>query len=254
MTGTPFKLGWTPDLPDNRDFKFESHVAVVSPSVRLVWVPGALHQGALGSCVANAISGSIQYNRIKQRKAHAWNLSRLFTYYNAREVRGWEAIDSGAYIRDGIKSTASQGTVNEDDWPYDVNKFAERPPQSCYDQALKDQSILYQRIGLDSNGLNSVADMKSCLASDFPFVFGFTLYNDFAWNDRNGEVQMPGRGSYTVGGHAVLCVGYDDGAQRFEFLNSWGKQWGKLGRGTIPYEYLANPGLSDDFWTINLVE
>jgi Cysteine protease len=35
--------------------------------------------------------------------------------------------------------------------------------------------------------------------------------------------------------------------------NSWGTGWGRRGYGTIPYEYLLNPGLSADFWTIRIV-
>jgi len=48
----------------------------------------------------------------------------------------------------------------------------------------------------------------------------------------------------------VLAVGYDDAAQRFIVRNSWGAAWGQKGYFTIPYAYLANRNLSDDFWTI----
>jgi hypothetical protein len=32
--------------------------------------------------------------------------------------------------------------------------------------------------------------------------------------------------------------------------NSWGPAWGKKGYFTMPYDYVANRDLSDDFWTI----
>lgn len=249
MNDLPFKLGWIPSLPDARDHVFEAapRTAVLPSAVRLVWVPAALHQAKIGSCVANAIAHAVQYQRIKQRKLHAWSPSRLFLYYNARAMRGWERIDSGCYIRDGIKSIATQGDVNEAEWPYDTARLVERPPQHCYDNALNDQVVRYRRLS------GSLDQFKACLAEDQPFVFGFALYENFPWSG-DGNVPMPGPSDSMVGGHAMLCVGYDDATRRFEFLNSWGQGWGRKGRGTIPYDYLTNPGLADDFWEITMVE
>ena len=51
-----------------------------------------------------------------------------------------------------------------------------------------------------------------------------------------------------------MAVGYDDMHQRFIIRNSWGATWGMKGYFTMPYQYLMEPNLSDDFWTIRLVE
>jgi C1A family cysteine protease len=64
---------------------------------------------------------------------------------------------------------------------------------------------------------------------------------------------MPATGEKVVGGHAVMAVGYDDAHHRFLVRNSWGTGWGQEGYFTIPYAYLTNSNLSDDFWTIRLV-
>jgi C1A family cysteine protease len=48
-------------------------------------------------------------------------------------------------------------------------------------------------------------------------------------------------------------VGYDDSIQRFIVRNSWGPKWGIKGYFTMPYTYLLEPNLSDDFWTIRMV-
>jgi C1A family cysteine protease len=50
-----------------------------------------------------------------------------------------------------------------------------------------------------------------------------------------------------------MAVGYDDKPQRFLVRNSWGAEWGQEGYFTIPYAYLTNSNLSDDFWTIRLI-
>ena len=52
----------------------------------------------------------------------------------------------------------------------------------------------------------------------------------------------------------MVHVGYDDPTRRFIVRNSWGTSWGTKGYFTMPYEYLLDGGLSDDFWTVKMVE
>jgi aminopeptidase C len=47
-----------------------------------------------------------------------------------------------------------------------------------------------------------------------------------------------------------LAVGYDDAEKRFIVRHSWSTKWGMKGYFTMPYAYLADRKLSDDFWTI----
>jgi C1A family cysteine protease len=109
----------------------------------------------------------------------------------------------------------------------------------------------YQR--LDSSNLNQ---LKGCIASGYPFVFGFTVYDAFESQEvaKTGVLNMPGPKEKVQGGHAVLAVGYDDAAQRFTVRNSWGKDWGIKGYFTIPYSYLTTTDLADDFWTIRILK
>ena len=131
-----------------------------------------------------------------------------------------------------------------------IAKFRDKPPQAAYDEGLKNQVLLYRRITRD------LTQMKACLATGFPFVFGFTVYQSFESQDvaQTGVMPMPGHDEQMLGGHAVLAVGYDDDQQRFIVRNSWGPGWGMQGYFTMPYAYLTQPNLSDDFWTIRLVE
>jgi len=65
---------------------------------------------------------------------------------------------------------------------------------------------------------------------------------------------MPSAEEPVIGGHAVLAVGYDDEDAVFVCRNSWGPTWGDAGYFYMPYAYLLDDNLSDDFWTIRVVE
>jgi C1A family cysteine protease len=100
--------------------------------------------------------------------------------------------------------------------------------------------------------------MKSCLAYGLPFVFGFTVFESFYTREvaKTGMMKWPEQEEKRLGGHAVLAVGYDDSLDggRFIVRNSWGEAWGDQGYFYMPYDYLLNRGLSNDFWVIQTVE
>lgn len=245
-----YRYGWQPDLPDIRDRYVRGMSASGLPSsVDLRdQMPPVYDQGSLGSCSSQSIAAAIEYERIKQGLTD-FVPSRLFIYYNERVMEGDPSVDSGAAIRDGIKSVASQGACSEADWSYDISKFAVAPPQNCYDDAKHDLVTSYARVGQDINA------MRSVLAQRQPFVFGITVYDSFESQAvaATGIVPMPGSSENMLGGHAILAVGYDDAKRVFVFRNSWGSGWGNAGYGTIPYAYLANSDLASDFWTISAV-
>jgi C1A family cysteine protease len=158
--------------------------------------------------------------------------------------------DSGAQVRDGIKSVATLGAPPEKDWPYDIKKFTHKPPASAYTDAKHDVVSSYSRVA------QSLTQMQGCLAEGYPFVFGFTVYDSFEGETvaQTGIVPMPSPGESVVGGHCVLAVGYDDAKRVFIIRNSWGLDWGIKGHCFMPFEYLISPHLASDFWTIRSVK
>jgi C1A family cysteine protease len=243
--------GWVPDLPDQRDHLYAAppaNLAALPPSADLTaHCPPVYDQGQLGSCTANAIAAAIQFDRMKEGLSD-FVPSRLFIYYNERAMEGTIASDSGAQIRDGIKSVAKEGVCPETDWPY-TEPFDKKPSDAAYKDALLDRAVSYQRVVQDLN------QMRGCLASGFPFAFGFTVYESFEGPSvaSTGHAPMPSPGEQVVGGHAVLGVGYDDAHQWFVVRNSWGPDWGMKGYFTLPYAYVTQRTLARDFWTVRLV-
>jgi C1A family cysteine protease len=253
----PYKVqryGWIPDLPDNRDHLYSAPFAVLGPLPPRVDLtsscPPVYDQGQLGSCTANAIGAAVQFDQLKEKLADVFTPARLFIYYNERVIEGTVNSDSGAQIRDGIKSVAKQGSCPETLWPYDIAKFADKPSAPCYQAAAKHLVVSYQRLAQNVN------QMKGCLAAGYPFVFGFSVYESFESQAvaQTGDAPMPAHGEQLLGGHAVMAVGYDDATQRFRVRNSWGPGWGQQGYFTMPYAYLLDRGLSSDFWTLRLVQ
>jgi C1A family cysteine protease len=212
--------------------------------------PPVYDQGQLGSCTSNAIAGALEFDRIKQQMDDVFLPSRLFIYYNERVIEGTVAEDAGAMLRDGIKSVAKQGAPHETLWPYVIARFSAKPSKPAYTDGAKHPALLYQRVQQD------LQQMQGCLASGFPFVFGFSVYDSFesAAVTRSGDVPMPRSNEQQLGGHAMLAVGYDESSQRFIVRNSWGASWGRNGYGTMPFQYLLDDNLSADFWTISLVQ
>ena len=265
--GTKRKIagyGWKPDLPDQRDYSFAVPSGVVKTMSAIVDLrtqcPPVYSQGQIGSCTANAIAAALEFDMMKQKQA-SFTPSRLFIYYNERTMEGTVGSDSGAFIRDGIKSVVNQGDCPESEWTYDGTaagpghvfapgaKAATAPSPQCYTDAISHKALVYQSV--DQN----LTDMKGCLSAGYPFVFGFTVYPSFERDSvaQSGLVPMPGASEETIGGHAVLAVGYNDKKNVFIVRNSWGDAWGMDGYCYMPYAYLLDNNLSRDFWTIQTV-
>jgi C1A family cysteine protease len=246
------RYGWKRQLPDFRDFKFVAKsriLAALPPAIDLR--PGCspiYNQGNLGSCTANAIGSAHHFGQLKQQDSDAFSPSRLFIYWNERDMEGTVNEDSGAYIRDGMRCVQKQGVCPETIWPYDVDKFRDKPSDDCFKNALFHQVLKYNAVS------QQIDQLKACLAEGFPFVFGFAVYESFENIGSDGIMPMPKPTESMLGGHAVKAVGYNDEKRWFIVKNSWGEGWGDKGYFYMPYDYIVDNNLASDFWTIRLVE
>ena len=203
-----------------------------------------LDQGNLGSCTANALVSIVGYDK------KSLFGSRLFLYYNERMLINTIHNDSGAYLSDGIKTLQTYGICQESSWPYDISKFTEKPPNNCYEEALENQALIVENID------NTIISMKTSLANNEPFVVGIAIYSSFQTIivEKTGIVPMPSKKDYLLGGHAVVCVGYDERKKIWIMRNSWGTNWGDKGYFYLPYNYLIDDTLSSDLWIIKQME
>jgi C1A family cysteine protease len=242
------KYDYVPDLPDHRDYGYGEHgfrAAVVPRHVDLRGGCSAIkYQGQLGSCTGNSLAGAVEFETRRAGRKPP-DLSRLFIYYCERAIEHTTRSDSGAQIRDGIKALATQGVCPESEWPYVIAHFRRKPTLQDYKDAAAYKIGKYMRLA-------SRDDMVNCLAAGFPFVFGFSVYESFesAAVAQTGVVPMPAKTERCLGGHAVYAVGYNLDTDTVLVANSWGTGWGQSGFFTMPFAYLLDTNLAEDFWCL----
>ena len=279
-------MGWLPDYPDLRDYTIERDVLAARPrcagqvdtvaamlgklclgeveppaSVDLRgWCSPVEDEGALGSCTAQAGVALVEYY---ERRAFGRHLdaSRRFLYKVTRNLLGWTG-DTGAFIRTTMGALVLFGVPPEERWPYSEEAFDEEPTAFCYAMADEYQALQYFR--LDPPGTPRaalLARVKELIAAGLPSMFGFTAYGCIEEAEAYGRMPFPGPNDITLGGHAVVAVGYDDGVEvenpapgamttgALLIRNSWGEEWGDGGYGWLPYEYVLE-GLAIDWWTL----
>lgn len=248
-------FGYVPDLPDHRDrplsitqHLFEGAIPASAMLHRQAAFQFPIYdQGNLGSCVGNATAAAIQYLYRKNKKPNV-TPSRLAIYYGARKIEGTIASDAGCMIRDAIKVVVKEGAGAEAYWPYTISQFR-RPPSAAYTRnAQIHQALVYERVAQDRDLIRRV------IASGFPIVYGISVFDSFDTKDteRTGVVPYPADSETMLGGHAILMCGYDE--QFVYSRNSWGSTWGMRGYFTLPWDYVLNPDLAEDFWVIKGIE
>lgn len=227
----PHGHGWQPDTPDDRDHIYRRPPNFQPPEkVDLrPRCPAVYNQLHLDSCTANAIASALQFHR-EPPQIFDFMPSRLFIWYNERLLEGTQASNTGAQLRDGLKSVQQQGVCPETVWPYNQDQYAVPPPPHAYAAARFDPTMVYERIVKEAGSMDHfLDDVAACLACRFPVVFGFHVYPNFADAADTGAMPMPRPGDRSQSGHSVMAVGYDRGRRHLIVRNSWGTGWGDRG-------------------------
>ena len=263
------KFNWIkdPKKPQESDFLVISERKTIVDLYDLTTnkqFPSIYDQGELGSCTANALSCAVSFDylnnfvKLSQSSSSSssssssvtFNPSRLYLYYKERERENDIPNDNGAILADGVNVLLSKGVCSEEQWPYIINKFSTKPPVECDTDALQHKLVTCKLVNQTQH------DLESCISSGFPVVFGFVVYNDIRniSASNNFILPMPKFGEPSIGGHAVIIVGYDSTKKLFKIRNSWGEKWGDKGHFYMHYDYVLNFNLASDFWILTSMQ
>ena len=248
--GTRRGCGYLADRPDPRDEPLCSLGLAGTPpasAMRLAGlVPRVLDQGWTESCVGHAIASGIWVAH-RARGTDIPDPSPRFVYFHARGYHGGELVDTGTYLRTGLKGAMQFGVAPESTCLTSRALINRSPSWAAYRQA-HDWGGLRGYYRISSEGSERVDEIKRALAADHPVVFGTGVSAGFKNFTGTSTVTRPAH-SAIIGRHAMCVVGYD--GDRFRVLNSWGSYWGDGGFVWVTDTYLAWDE-TRDLWVLDV--
>ncbi len=201
------------------------------------------NQYALSACAGNASADAVEIVSAvaEALKAKAENrapvpvpqLSRLFVYAQARTLDGTLGKDEGTFIRSCFESLSRFGIPEETVWPY-LDEKVYVSPSIIAQRAARGHTIhSYYRI--KATGQDRLDEIVAALQTMHPVVFGTLVDSSFMSNTGSSVINRPG--NVTMGGHAMIVVGYINNL--FLVKNSWGSGWRDGGYALFTPDYMT---------------
>ena len=155
--------------------------------------------------------------------------------------------EGGAYAKDGADKICNSGIVLEKDAPSYKNGMPMSENDMRWRNDINEEEVENGKTYLAKNYVTwdnkNIELFKQAIVQGNGCVI-ISWGNNYLW--ANASILLPDSPSQMVWRHQVYLIGYDDNKKVFEFVNSWGKEWGDVGFGCLPYEYItrgyvANP-------------
>lgn len=170
----------------------------------------------------------------------------------AVKARDGIAFTEGSTLLDVCKALCSDGVFDEVFYPfasYDQESFKKTgkltfPPMAV---SAEEEEHLPKYYCKNYARVDTLEEVKRALANQNPVLLGMTCSEEI-YSPTEGCIGLP-LGTFLIGGHAVLIIGYDDTKERMirgrhykgflECQNSWGEDYADHGFFWIPYEYIT---------------
>lgn len=202
-------------------------------------LPPVRDQGGRGTCLAFAVTAAHEVAKAGGAVV-SLDLAEEVLYWGCKEVDGDHL--PGSSFRSASVALARWGQPDEALWPYDESRndtdssftppAAAIDPSACHMARLRSVPV-------------TIDEVKRWLAADRPIALGMILTDGVIYTT-DGQVPPPTANDIPRGDHAVLIVGFEDGATpgegHFIIRNSWGPGWGDSGYGYLPYAYVVRYG------------
>lgn len=216
------------------------------------YCPQPQNQDTVGSCVgwsvgygAMSITHAIENGLEHKQKLITENAYSALFIYNQIKDRD-TACNVGTYVDEAFQFIKDSGNLYSKLFDTDLKNCYSLPTPDQLDSArqnrIKDFKTLFRVYDLGSEKVNQT---KLSLVQKKPVVIGMQLLKNFGFigNRKKGgrdlywntSLDYDGGLDY-LGGHAMVVVGFDDGRQAFEIMNSWGTYWGNEGFIWVKYK------------------
>ncbi len=185
-------------------------------------------QKRCGSCVSFATAGLVGAQGAIEHGGTPPDLSEADQHFcssHGAHCGGWNNHDSLDQVRiRGIATEATFPYMTAFDSPPQLANPAD--PNSVWAAHCRAESARFlHTYSITNFSAHTGDDRKTYLSTVGPLICGFTVYQDFDHYAGGGEPYRHVWGNVR-GGHAVLVVGYDDGAGAWICRNSWGTVFG----------------------------
>lgn len=205
------------------------HLGILPNSYDMsAFFPPPGNQGIQGSCVGWAVAYALKGYQEKVERNWTFNSSRhLFSpayVFNQIKLKDCD----GAYFTDAFDLITREGVATLDEFPYDPTDCSKQPTALIKQNAQNYAIASWRRVNVQD-----VTEIKSHIALGFPVLVGIEVDNSF--EKLNGTTIYNSYSQVSLGGHALVIVGYDDSMSAFRLINSWGTAWGDNGFGWISY-------------------
>lgn len=161
-------------------------------------------------------------------------------------------LGGGSYVKDNLARLCNNGIALESDIPSYENgnppseKFMTTKPVITPD--IEDRAMTYvakNYVTWDSGSLDlykrAIVQGNGCLV--------VAQGNNILWRTQN--IGLADNQSQMNWRHVIYLTGYDDSKKCFEFVNSWGIDWGDNGFGYLPYEYIIRGYVTNPYTIID---
>jgi hypothetical protein len=261
-SGVPLLLHGMGALPPQETVAPPSYPAFGAPLVPASvdlrqWAAPVGDQGMTNGCVAWTIAHSMmgwyarRLNMAQTSFAPMYMYSQINIYSMYPAQRGsCPEADCGARVVDGFNLAYTQGVDTKADY-FQGNSNWQTPPTAAQRANAANyrfgdrlpQPLFASPSG--NTGSSGIMAIQNALANAQPVFIGLRVRPGFAYLTPN-VIDTDTRGT-SMGGHAVLAVGYDQNGLLIE--NSWGTSWGTAGFGHIAWAVVGQDVL--EAWVVN---
>ena len=211
-----------------------------------------------GSCVSWAVGYAFKsYQRHIKYKDNYTDNTLMSPSFMQHYIGGSAGnCRDGSAISLAFQLLQDSGCCSLADKPYPMpspcNEITTTPTQSQREKASRNK-IKRNVSGQNNWGYIDFNDIQYFISNGMPVVFRADIYGDggagnfyyprldankqkWIWENHSGA---------SVGGHAMIIVGYDDDEQLFKVQNSWGPNWCNSGFIYVKYNVLSNVSPND---------